>query len=200
MRIAPLDSLLSPRLKGVSLLTGVPSILGLAHSWIARWALTGALDVVDCSGAFQPLRILHTLEDQGLKAWPALDSIQVHRPRTALQFLGASRILAEENLSNPVVILSPLYQVIASSSSVAASGLLLDGFRALLASARAHKARVLIVEPEKNSSIHRAGLSALQGAAHKTWRVSARGVESIAGHALSASPSNRAESVRAFAV
>ncbi len=196
MHIAPLDSLLSPPLRGVSLLTGVPSVLGLAHSWIARWALTGALDVVDCSGAFQPLRILHTLEDQGLKAWPALDSIQVHRPRTALQFLGASRILAEE-ISNPVVILSPLYQVIASSSSVAASGLLLDGFTALLASASAQKARVLIVEPEQNSSIHRAGLSALQGAARKTWRVSARGVESIAGHALSARPSNRAESVRA---
>lgn len=197
MQIAPLDSLLAPRLKSVSLLTGVPSILGLAHSWIARWSIAGALEVVDCSGAFEPLRVLHALEDRGISGLSSLESIQVHRPRTALQFLGASRILAAAP-ANPVVILAPLYQVVASSSSSAASGLLLDGFLDLLSSARVQRTPVLIVEPEKkNSALHQKCLGALQAAAQRTWCVSARGVESAAGSALPARASNRSESIRA---
>jgi hypothetical protein len=196
MHIAPLDSLLLPRLKGVSLLTGAPLVLQLAHSWIARWALMGGIEIVDCAGAFQPLQILHTLEDQGLNGWPALDFIQVQRPRTPLQFLGSSRILTEPT-NHPIVILAPLYQVIASSSSPAASALLLDGFTALLSSARSQRSRVLIVEAEKTTPIHQAGLKALARASQQTWRISAQGVDCIVNRAPTAAASNRPDRVRA---
>lgn len=181
MSLLPLDSLLSPNLKGVSLLTGPRSIHRLAHAWMSRWALTGSVHVVDCSGSFRPLQILHTLEDQELPAFDLLENIEVQRPRTALQFLGAARILAESS-NRPRVILSPLKYFLASASSSAASSLLLEAFRALLATAQNQHNRVLLVEAEQPLRMHKDGMAALIQAAARTWTISAKGVQSLAGN------------------
>lgn len=176
----PMDSITLPRLSGVSLLTGPVSVHRLAHSWMARWALTGDLDVIDCAAAFAPLQILHALEDSGLNAWNALESIRVHSPRTPFEFLGASRLLAESR-PNPVIIFSPLRQFMASSSHRAAGNLLLDGFLGMLSHARRSKARVLLIESERRSLVHRQGLAALTQAVQRTWQISAQGVKSVTG-------------------
>ena len=189
----PMDSITLPRLAGISLLTGPASIHRLAHVWMARWVMTSDLDVIDCAGLFAPLGILHALEDSGLNAWNALESIRVQSPRTPFEFLGASRLLAE-GPSNPVIIFAPLRQFMASSAHNAAGNLLLEGFLALISEARRTKARVLLVESERRSLTHRRGLGALMQAAQRTWQISAHGVRSIAGSPgmLRASPGHPA--------
>lgn len=168
-----LGSVSLPRLKGLSLVSGGRFINSLAHEWMARWAVTQPLHVMDCNGSFEPLRVLHTLEDLGLDAPAVLENISVHRVLTPLEFMAASRRLRDE--SRPVIVLGPLSHWPGLKTSAPASRLWLDGFLSALYAASQTRRKVLLVQPGS------ADIAPLCTACDRTWLITRQGVQSIAG-------------------
>jgi len=135
-----------PHRNRISLLTGSPSAYRIAHVWITNLCILGLqVRVLDCANLFDPFLVAHEgghhLEPEFL-----LESIQIQKADTPLEFLGAARSILQDRGSGFFVILAPLRHFVDSAASVTGRNLLLESFLATLRGINKKSRPVLLVE------------------------------------------------------
>ncbi|HNJ35062.1 MAG TPA: hypothetical protein PK881_12530 [Leptospiraceae bacterium] len=174
----PLTSISPPRLRRISLLTGVSGIYALSHSWISRLALLGLpITVMDCADRFDPFAIAEEAASQDVKPDVLLETITCQKIATPLQFLGAARGILNARRGGVAVILSPLRHFLDIGESAPGRELLLDGFLSVLSELSVRSRPVLLVEAQQDAPLFHSAFDRMAALASPIWRILPDSVE-----------------------